>query len=59
MPDDRPARAGQFPELAAEEITHLRNLGRSIRSAPGYRTMQDALDTALKAALRHRHEGVG
>lgn len=59
MPDERSVRAGQFPELTAAEITHLRNLGRSVRSAPGYRAIQDALDTALRAALRHRHEGVG
>ncbi|MFI6247776.1 CHAT domain-containing protein [Streptomyces sp. NPDC051016] len=59
MPDDPPSHRNDAHELTAAEMAHLANLGRCVRSAPGYRAVQEALDAALTTAFRHRKEGVG
>ncbi|WP_046734840.1 CHAT domain-containing protein [Streptomyces humi] len=59
MPDDPPGHDTDAPDLTAAEMAHLANLGACVRSAPGYRAVQEALDAALAAASRHRQDGVG
>ncbi|MCX4761734.1 hypothetical protein OG562_12255 [Streptomyces sp. NBC_01275] len=59
MPDEPlPNRVPHAHELTVDDIAHLANLGACIRSARGYLAMQDALDCALRAAFRHRQDGV-
>lgn len=56
MPDDS-TPSGPSRALTVAEMAHLRSLGNVYHAAPGYLAKQEALDSALRTAQRHKLSG--